>query len=218
MMLPTKEVLLECTEFATTAEAAAYLAASVEAIFKKERVLDEFRSLSRMFYTHASALDDEENRQDQIWDGIPPVSAYQAQIEAEAPQVSNTVEEKQVMMDIVVHEDQKLDRGYLVDSHEPDPAQTERLDHIFWGWLASQGWRAKDQLVYEATASGEFKLDAHGNMIQVDVETFKSRLLAVSPGLRQYAKSHFLVNMESIRVIPGSESIERGAAEQAGPD
>ncbi len=195
MTLPPSDVLAECADIATTGEAARYLAVSVEAIFVKERVLDQFRGLVQKFHEHADAVEAGERLQENIWDGDAPATEYvtdaERRIGAEEGRVAPVSEAAdKVVMDIAFDEEGAIDRGYLVNNQAPDEATVKRMDAFLHGWFAKEGVLCRSQRIYEATDAGEIKMDTDGQPMQVDSFDLKDRLLDEQLGFKQYVKSH----------------------------
>lgn len=217
--LPSKDILVDCTEIATTADAARYLAVSIEAIFAKERVLEQFRGLVQKFHEHADEVEAGEMQQDQIWAGAAPPTLYEAdaeqRIEAEEQQVDPIPEvPEQVTMEIAFDDDNKLERGYIVNNEMPDEAMVRRLDSFFHGWLAKEKHLCRSQLILEATDTGEVKRDEQGEPVQADLDDFKERVLEKERGLQRYVQSHARgIELETLRVeVPGEPGVSPDTA------
>ncbi|MDF1677919.1 MAG: hypothetical protein P1U32_04415 [Legionellaceae bacterium] len=225
MTLPPSEVLAECADIATTGDAARYLAVNVEAIFAKERVLDQFRGLVQKFHEHADAVEAGEWLQENIWGGDTPVTEYAAdaerRVETEERRVTPVPEEAdKVVMDVAFDEEGLIDRGYLVNNESPDEDMVKRLDSLLHGWFAKENLLCRSQRIYEATDAGDVKLDTDNQPVQVDSLELKDGLLDERSGLKQYVKSHAKqVEIEALQVkVAGEPGIAPEQDTAIGPE
>ncbi|MCH9756946.1 MAG: hypothetical protein K0U37_07140 [Gammaproteobacteria bacterium] len=210
MALPSRDTLVACADIATTGKAAEYLAVSIEAIFAKERVLDQFSGLIDKFYEHADEVIAGEEAVENIWGGDEPVTIYEVDAERRVDVVESQVDPlpeipDQVDMKLVLG-GQEVESGYAINNEPPDEETRERMNSLVGGWLAKEGCLIRTeefeqdgeiiqvQRILEATKKGEPKLDENGDTIPVDVEDLKARMTAEDidkhPGLKKYVDSH----------------------------
>ena len=119
-------------------------------------------------------------------------------IQPPQPEVLQSVE-----MDITLNDENKLDRGYLVDNEHPvDDEQVAMLDSGFHGWWKQEGMLCRGQLIYEGDADkGEIKTDAKGEKVQVDPAVLKDKLLDPMRGLKQHFDAHLKgIELETLNV------------------
>ena len=198
--LPSKDILVQCTTLATTAKAAGYLALSIERIFEKARVLEEFKGLVQKFHEHAETVVDKEREPPDIWRGILPTE-LKMQMDVDVRKKTTTIE-----------------RGYLEDNATPDDKTTEQMDSLFHDWLAKAGWTCKDSIICEASERAKPKRDAAGALIPVDPKVLEEKLLAQNKGLQAYVNSHAAgLAMEAlhVEVKEGGPEIEPDVSSKA---
>ncbi len=192
--LPPKAILVECTEkIATTGEGARYLALSIEAIFAKARVLDEFHGLVQKFKEHAETVEANEREFADIWGGVSPSTEFAKYTEHRTVATEQAIDPvpvvpSKIKMEVELSKKTELNRGYLKDNASPDDKTVERMDSLFHAWLAKNNWTCQNAVIYEATPSGQPRLE-NGEVVPVDPELLKEKLLLESSGLRQFVNS-----------------------------
>jgi hypothetical protein len=227
--LPSRENLVAITRIGTRAEAFQHAVQEIKAIFKRAGVLEQFEDLLVKFDAQSEALSQSEIRAGEpIWTGGQPFMPDGLE-EIQTPEVTSASGEPiHVNMSMAFGQDDKLVRGYGTDSGDPDEAMIKGLDALFHGWLKKEGLLCRDQLIYEATESGEIKTDDAGTPIQVDPDVLKTRLLDEASGLKAYINGESAsVKFDTVRVKV-AEKAEKKAdvtqskvdsdAEPAGPD
>ncbi len=197
LSLPSKDILVECTEqIATTGEGARYLAESIETLFEKARVLDQFGGLVQKFHEHADTVVASERETSDIWGGLAPSTLFEKdaehRAEIEAARVDPVPEEPaKILMDINVDKDAKIERGYLQDNEAPTEQSTAQLNSLFYAWLAKKRWvYDEEEGLCEAMDTGEIMLDESGAVMRVDPKRIEEELLKENAGLRAYVNSH----------------------------
>lgn len=94
-------------------------------------------------------------------------------------------------MDIVINDENKIDRGYLLDGEGPEDDRVDYLDSAFHGWLRQEGMLCRGQIIYEGDAdTGEVKTNPEGEQVQIEPAVLKAKLLDPVRGLQQHYHAH----------------------------
>tara|TARA_R110002126_G_C10489565_1_gene503319 strand:+ start:8545 stop:9216 length:672 start_codon:yes stop_codon:yes gene_type:complete len=201
-LLPSKEILIECMDLASTPEAAAYLSQQFEALLTRRNLQGKFQPLVAKFQAYADEVMLSAESATNPWRGERPLSDY-ANISV---QRALTVEKdkpvapiENVAIGIDFGDTEELNRGYMVNNQPADAEDTARLDVSFHAWFARNGLLFRSPFIYQATEAGEIKTSADGQPLRVKLDEFKQAVEAENSGLKSYFNKH--VNGVSVEFV-----------------
>ena len=219
VLLPSKQVLMELMDLVShSPEGAEYLSRNFKALLAKRNMLKQFHALIVKFEAYAKEVKSGAESATDGWRGERPLSVYANASEqrartAEKDMPSTPIEKVAIGIDFGVNGE--LNRGYMLNNESADAQATTRLDVPFHAWFARQGFLFNQPFLYQATESGDVKINAEGQPLRVNLDEFKQIVEADEGGLKSYFDSHVHgvdVNFVQVRIAAVAPEVDAAPA------
>ena len=88
-----------------------------------------------------------------------------------------------------------------------DDKAAAAMDKIFNAWLAQNNMISKGGIIYEAGNDGQIKKDAQGNLVNMDPEIIKKKIMSPENGFESFVRKYNKSLEITMRLHPFPEDV-----------